>query len=280
MLRNIIEIDEDKCDGCGLCIPACAEGAIQLIDDKARLVKDVYCDGLGACLGHCPQGAIKVIQREADVYDEHAVMQNVIKQGPAVIKQHLEHLKEHGQFELLAQAEKILASHHEQAVSLKMVDDHTYDGCPGSQSMTLPPSATAARSGTPIPSALTHWPIQMHLISPQAEHYRNSALLLAADCVAYSMGNFHQTLLPGKTLAVACPKLDNRQEIYLAKLVSLIDQAKISSLHVLIMQVPCCSGLAQLAQTAIRNAHRKIPLKTIVISLQGDILEETEISEK
>jgi NAD-dependent dihydropyrimidine dehydrogenase PreA subunit len=200
MKRSIITIDEAKCTGCGLCIPGCAEGAIQIIDGKARLVSDVMCDGLGACLGACPEDAITIGEREAEPYDERAVMARIAKQGP-----------------------------------------------------------NTAQAGAPQPSELTHWPVQMHLIAPGAPHFHGSDLVLAADCVAYALGDFHRSYLKGKTLAIACPKLDEGQEIYLDKLKALIDDAKINTLTVMIMQVPCCSGLLAMAKVVAASAKRKVP---------------------
>ena len=277
MKRNIIEIDEKKCDGCGLCIPACPEGAIQLIDGKARLVRDLYCDGLGACLGHCPQGAITVIEREAAAYDERAVMENVIKQGSSVVEQHLAHLREHGELESLKLAENILIGHEERNQALPMFGQTTAGGCPGSQNMSFADAKPIKNQDQSLPSALTHWPIQLHLISPQAPHYQGADLLLAADCVPFSLANFHQKYLAGKKLAIACPKLDGEQEIYLDKLQTLIDQAQIKSLAIMIMQVPCCSGLVQLARTAVSRASREIPLKATVVGIDGTILNEIQI---
>ena len=273
MLRKIIEINEDKCDGCGLCIPGCPEGALQLIEGKARLVSDIYCDGLGACLGHCPQGAITVIERDADDYDEHKVIDHILKQGEDVLQNHLEHLKEHGEEEVLQQAKKYLADLDRSVHELEMFQPKP-SGCPGSRSMSFAPSDMPEKSPVDIPSALGHWPVQMHLISPMAPQYAGSDLVLAADCVAYSMGDFHQKFLKGKSLAIACPKLDQNQNIYLEKLKHLIDDAKINTLNVLIMEVPCCSGLLNMAQRAVQAAARKVPLKAVVVGVQGQILQE------
>ena len=267
MIRKIIKIDESKCDGCELCIPSCPEGAIQMVNGKAKLVKDFYCDGLGACLGHCPQGAISVIEREADAYDEVKVMENVMVQGEEVIQQHLQHLKEHNEQENLQQAIKILSNR-----------SHAGHSCPGSQNQTFtkaPGSGEETQMNTP--SALSHWPIQMHLISPMAPQYKNADLLLAADCVAFSMGNFHQKYLNGKTLAIACPKLDQGMDVYLDKLKGLIDHAGVKSISVMVMQVPCCSGLVQLAQTALQQSNRKILLKVTVVGIKGEVLQEVEL---
>lgn len=277
MKRSIIKIDEEKCTGCELCIPNCPEGAIKIIDGKARLISDLFCDGLGACIGYCPEGAISVEEREAESYDERRVMENIVKAGPNTIKAHLDHLSEHGQDEFLKQAIDFLKEKNIEVPEEKEETMNTQNssGCPGSSSMAF------AREDAGVetlegkrPSQLTHWPIQMHLISPNAPHFQGADLVLAADCVAYSLGDFHKDYLKDKTLAIACPKLDEGQEIYLEKLKALIDVARINTLTVMIMQVPCCSGLQRLAQKAAEEATRKIPIKSIVVSLQGGILKE------
>jgi Fe-S-cluster-containing hydrogenase component 2 len=279
MLRKIIEIDEEKCDGCELCISACPEGAIRMVDGKAHLVKDFYCDGLGACLGHCPQGAITVIEREADEYDERAVMQRIIEQGDDVIRQHLAHLRESEKHDLLEQAEQILDEYKNKKAGLTVLNEHTStSGCPGSQSISFAPVPNPELINESDMSALTHWPIQMHLISPHAPHYRGSHLLLVADCVAFSVVNFQSKFLHGKTLAIACPKLDHRQEVYLEKLKTLIDESGIQSISVVVMQVPCCAGLVQLAQTAVQHSKKKIPLKTTIIGIDGAVLKELDLN--
>jgi ferredoxin len=280
MKRQIIEIDEELCDGCEECIPGCPEGAIQIIDGKARLISDLFCDGLGACIGTCPQGAITVIEREAEPYDEVKVMENIIKQGENTIKAHLKHLHDHGENEFLNTALTFLEEHDIAVPEYKAQESSCASGgCPGSQSMAFVDKIESPESvsTTDVPSALTHWPIQMHLVSPMAPHFAGSDLVLGADCVAFSMGNFHQKYLSGKTLAIACPKLDQQQQIYLEKLKVLIDEAKINTLTVMIMQVPCCRGLLMLAQQAVQMANRKIPVKAIVVGIQGEILEDTWI---
>lgn len=277
MKRNIIKIDEEKCTGCELCIPNCPEGAIQIIDGKARLISDLFCDGLGACIGHCPEGAISVEEREAEPYDERRVMENIVKAGPNTIKAHLDHLRDHGQDEFYNQAVDYLEEKNIEVPEEKeeKMNAQHFSGCPGSKSMAFTRELTAVE---PLegkrPSQLTHWPIQMHLISPNATHYQGADLVLTADCVAYSLGDFHKDYLKDKTLVIACPKLDEGQEIYLEKLKSLIDVARINTLTVMIMQVPCCSGLLRLAQKAAEEATRKIPVKSVVVSLQGEILRE------
>ncbi len=224
MKRSIITIDEAKCTGCGLCIPGCPEGAIQIIDGKARLVSDLMCDGLGACLGTCPEDAITIGEREASPYDEQA------------------HLRECG-------------------IAVPKAGER------------VPAAAATGRS------ELTHWPVQMHLIAPGAPHFQGSDLVLAADCVGYALGDFHEGYLKGKTLAIACPKLDEGQEIYLDKLKALIDDAKINTLTVMIMQVPCCRGLLALAREAAAQASRKMSVKCIVVSPRGEIVTEEWVSQ-
>ncbi len=280
MKRKIIRIDEDKCNGCGLCIPNCPEGAIQIIDGKARLISDLFCDGLGACLGHCPEGAIAVEEREAEPYDERKVMENIIKQGSNTIKAHLHHLKEHNETVYLKEALTVLKEKNIRIMEEDNKMNHTKTaprggGCPGSRSFSFTEhDEGASASSADMPSQLTHWPVQLHLISPAAGQYQGADMLLAADCTAFAAGNFHGKFLKGKALAIACPKLDEGQDVYLAKLISLIDDAKINTLTVAIMQVPCCGGLLRLAKQAVEQAARKIPVKAIVVGHGGDILQE------
>ncbi len=278
-VRSIIKIKEEKCNGCGLCIPNCPEGALQVIDGKARLISDLFCDGLGACLGYCPEGAIEIIEREAEPYDEYQVMENIVKQGDNVIKAHLLHLKEHGEKELFNQALDYLREHDykiPQDIESESPCLHTYEqsGCPGSKAMDFREQIDEIESTVKIKSQLRQWPVQLHLVSPRAPYFENADLLLAADCVAYALGNFHSDYLKGKSLTIACPKLDEGQDVYLEKLKDLIETAKINTLTVMIMQVPCCMGLLQLAKLAITQSKRKIPLKFIVVGIQGEILKE------
>jgi len=241
-VRELVKIDEDKCDGCGLCVPACAEGAIQLIDGKARLVSEVYCDGLGACLGHCPQGAITVEPAEARPFDEEAV------------KMHLE-----------------------KTAAPAPVAEHAHSGgCPGSRMVQFnePETKSTGDETGARPSQLRQWPVQLHLVSPMAPYFKNADLLLTADCVPFAMGDFHRDHLKGRALAISCPKLDVNQEIYEDKLTAMIDQAHINTIQVMIMEVPCCGGLLALAQQAVARAQRKVPIKCTVVSLRGEVLGE------
>ena len=302
MKREIIKIDEEKCNGCGLCIPNCHEGALQLIDGKARLISDLMCDGLGACIGHCPQDAITIEEREAEAYDEELVMKDMIPKGKNTIIAHLLHLKDYKEFGYLKQGvrylqankesldfdlDEVIAKVHGSQDKQKepaMADSHAEGGChsghsgggcPGSQSKTFDKKTDVSPDEeTDIPSQLNHWPVQMHLINPEAPQFRNSDLLLAADCVAFSMGDFHGKYLKGKSLAIGCPKLDSNKEVYVQKLISLINDAKINTLTVMKMEVPCCGGILQMAQMAVENAKRKVPIKSITVSTQGKVKQE------
>jgi ferredoxin len=284
--RKIITIDADKCDGCGDCLPSCPEGAIQVIEGKARLVSDLCCDGLGACLGHCPQNAITIEERDAAPYDERRVMANLMPQGEAVIRAHLDHLRDHAQTEYLREAEEFLSQNRvrQEPVS-SLLSFRPFPapiglgGCPGSRSQAFPttPAPMRPESAGPTqrqPSRLTHWPIQLHLINPQAPHFRESDLLLVADCVPFALAGFHQDYLNGKTLTIACPKLDEGQDVYVEKLQALVELAGIRSLTVMIMQVPCCGGLLRLARTAVARSTRKLAIRNLVVSLQGAILKD------
>jgi Fe-S-cluster-containing hydrogenase component 2 len=279
MKRKIIAIDQEKCNGCGLCATGCPEGALKIIDGKARLVGDLLCDGLGACLQACPEDAISVEEREAEPYNEAKVLENIIPQGPNVLKAHLEHLRSHGQTTYLQQA---LAYLREQRIPVDLSPEAPkaqapVHQCPGSQNRSFSPVQEEAEDSQARPSHLTHWPIQLHLISPSAPHFHNSDLLVAADCVAFSLADFHRDFLKGRTLIIACPKLDSRQESYVEKLTALIDEAAVKSISVMIMQVPCCSGLLHHVVEAANRAQRRIPVRCIVVSLQGEILKEMVI---
>jgi NAD-dependent dihydropyrimidine dehydrogenase PreA subunit len=282
MLREIIKIDDEKCNGCGLCIPSCPEGALQIIDGKARLVSDLMCDGLGACIRECPEGAIEIEKRDAQPYDEKAVIREIAKFGENTVIAHLKHLLDHNEMVYFETAVEYLAEEdHNFAFDVEEVLDKVYErslagnscatgGCPGS----------LKRDGVPrdsIPSELRQWPVQMHLINPGAPYFRDANVVLAADCVAFSVGDFHQKYLKGNSLAIACPKLDSGKEAYVEKLKAMIDESQIKSLQVLVMEVPCCSGLVHIAQVAREAAGRKIPIKKTVISIKGEVLLETII---
>jgi len=280
MLREIVKIDEEKCDGCGECVPSCHEGALQIIDDKARLISDLFCDGLGACLGYCPQGAITIEKREAEPYDERKVMEVILQGGENVIAAHLQHLKDHNEMKYFNQAIEFLNENGienplDGRVQVKPTKQEMC-GCSGSREMTIESGELVNDETGMRQSHLRQWPIQLHLVSPFAQYYQNSNLLLAADCVPFAYADFHKDFLNGKSIAIACPKLDTNKQVYLEKLTAMINDANIQSITVLIMQVPCCGGLLQLAQTAAGSADRKVPINAIVISVNGEVLQEVE----
>lgn len=304
MKRTIIKIDEDLCNGCGLCVPNCHEGALQIIDGKVRLISDLFCDGLGACIGHCPEGAITLEEREAEPYDEIKVMELMVPKGRNTILAHLEHLRDHNEKELLKQAidyikaNNIDMSPKDEPVTVGATSAAVFEslhhartaagnsssgcggGCPGSQAMSFDidieqVNNASSVSGADAPSELRQWPVQLHLLNPAASYFKNADVVLAADCVAFAMGNFHNKFLKGKTLAIACPKLDSNKESYVEKLSAMIDNSQINTLQVVIMEVPCCSGLVQIASMARQNARRNVPVKKTVVSIQGEVLSET-----
>jgi ferredoxin len=259
------------------------------------------CDGLGACIGECPEGAISIEKREAEAYNETTVMESMLPKGKNTVFAHLKHLQDHREFGFLKQGIDYLrknaagAGFDVEALLDELVKEdgparvkaapliagmHTipqHSGCPGSQSKSFagkPVHQNSPAEPADLSSTLTHWPVQLHLINPSAGHFRNADLLLAADCVAFSLGNFHQRWLKGKTLAIACPKLDSNKEIYVEKLTHMIDAAEVNTITVMIMEVPCCSGLLQLARMASGNAKRKVPIKVVKVGIQGEIINE------
>jgi len=277
--RKIIKINEEQCIGCGECIPNCPEGAIQLIDGKARLISDIFCDGLGACIGHCPQDAITTEERDAEPYNEKKVMENIIKAGDNTILAHLNHLQDHGEKTYLKQALDLLK---EKNITVPFKEEQTTShhacGCPGTKPMdfTVETKEKKTESGG-RKSHLSHWPVQLHLVSPNASYFQEKNILLVADCVAYALADFHNEYLQGNSLAIACPKLDTNLDSYQQKLTALIDDAHIASLTVMTMEVPCCRGLLALAQQAMSQASRKIPIKSIVVGIKGTIIREETI---
>lgn len=226
MKRTIIKIDEDLCNGCGVCVDSCHEGALQIIDGKARIVNEMYCDGLGACIGECPEGAITLEEREAEPYNEQAVMER---------------------------------------------ESHA---CPSVNEMSFAPKTGQNEAYTTVSSQLGHWPVQLHLLNPGASFLRNTNMVLAADCTAFAYGDFHHRFMKNNSIAIACPKLDRSKEIYVEKLTAMIDKSSINTLIVIIMEVPCCEGLLQIALQAQANAKRKIPIKKVVIGIKGNLQSE------
>ena len=263
VLRRVVKIDEEKCNGCGVCVPACVEGALQIIDGKVRLISETYCDGLGACLGECPQGAITIEEREAEGFDEEATKQHMASEVAAVEPLPCGcpgHTVQ--QFESQAQTEA--------AESLPC-------GCQGHTVQQFEAQAQAG-AATPLPTApsakstLGHWPVQLTLVPPGAPFLQGADLLLVADCVPFAYAGFHQDLLSEHALLVACPKLDDFQA-HQQKLTRILRQSGVKSITVVHMEVPCCSGLVHMAQEAIRDSGRDIPFKEMTIGVRGEIIE-------
>jgi NAD-dependent dihydropyrimidine dehydrogenase PreA subunit len=285
MKRTVIKIDEDLCNGCGNCVEGCHEGALQLIEGKAVMISDLYCDGLGACIGECPVGAIELIEKETEPYSEVAVMERIHVKGEKVVIAHLQHLKNHGEMEWfnqgvewciknnfkidlskIAESPAVATKHHETSTSPE--GKGMACGCPGSMERDF-------KGVAPVnASELKQWPVQLHLLNPAASYFQSGDVLLASDCSAFTHGSFHQTFLKNKALAIACPKLDSNMNTYVEKLIAMIDQSRINTLTVLIMEVPCCSGLLQIAKRAKELASRNIPLKVMVMSIKGEVLKE------
>ncbi|MEJ2202329.1 MAG: 4Fe-4S binding protein [Desulfuromonadaceae bacterium] len=259
MIREIVKIDEEKCNGCGECVPGCAEGAIRIVDGKARLVADNLCDGLGACLGHCPMGAISIEKRAAEEFDEAAVAQHL-----TATQQPVSSVAGKGQGGCPS------ARVHSFTAAKPAVHGHG-GGCPSARLMNFAPQAESqlADSGGSRPSQLRQWPVQLHLVPPTAPFLQDAELLLAADCVPFAYADFHRDMLQGKALLIGCPKLDDGKA-YLQKLTAMLQQNDIRSLTVAHMEVPCCSGLIALARQALAASGKDIPLETIRIGIQGE----------
>lgn len=243
--RKIIKIDEEKCDGCGNCVIGCAEGALAIVDGKAKVLSDNLCDGLGACIGECPQDALKIIEREADPFDEEAV------------EAHLKTIES------------------EPAAPSKMAC-----GCPSTQIQSFSPCAQANQ---PVQrpaggeSALSHWPVQIHLVPPNAPFLKGADLLVAADCVPVAFPTFHQDFLQGRTVMLGCPKLDNAQA-YVEKFTDIFKTAGIKRITVVVMEVPCCEGLPRIIKKALEAARATIPFHQVVVSTRGRILQERKVA--
>lgn len=239
ILRDVIRIDEDKCDGCGLCVNACVEGAIQLVNGKAKLIGESYCDGLGVCIGHCPQDAITIEKREAFAFDEQATK-----------------------------------AHQEKRQSAEEQTDFV---CPGVAAKQIEPQDDTPRTGeTSVPSQLRHWPVQLKLVSATAPYFANADFLLVADCVPFAMGDFHDRFLKGHGVAVGCPKLDDVQ-FYVGKLAAIVQANELNSLTVVHMEVPCCSGLTYIAREAIACSGCKMAFGDVTIDTYGNVTKKETI---
>ena len=245
MKRKIVSIDEEMCNGCGECIPNCAEGAIKIIDGKAKLLDDKFCDGLGACLGHCPQNAISIIERDAPEFNEEAV------------KLHLS-----------ATEEKPKRLH--KGIPRGTLPGAGPRGCPGSMAMDFRSerSSNAGASERQKPE-LRQWPVQLTLVSPQASYFKDADLLVAADCVPFAYPNFHSDFLAGKSLVIGCPKLDD-VDFYTEKMTELIKTGNVKSITLVNMEVPCCFGLQSIVEEAVKKSGRVLPIRQTVITIKGE----------
>ncbi|MFH1779094.1 MAG: 4Fe-4S dicluster domain-containing protein [Candidatus Omnitrophota bacterium] len=259
--RKIIKIDEEKCNGCGNCIPACPEQAIQIVETpkgkKARLVKEFYCDGLGACLGSCPVGALTIKEREVLPYDEEATIAHIKEVAPEMLKTHLEHLRDHAQE---------LPRHH----SHKMPKGMT--ACPSAQIIHWgrEEEKPITQKEVSTSSELRQWPIQLHLVNPDAPYFKNADLIIVADCVPFAYADFHQHFLRNKAVAIGCPKLDD-VDAYIEKLTQIFKTANPRSIKVIHMEVPCCFGLRHIVEEAIKLSGKKIPLENVIVGIKGEI---------
>lgn len=250
MLRKIVQIDADKCNGCGLCVPSCAEGAISIIGGKAVLAADNLCDGLGACLGECPMDAIKIIEREADAFDETAVEEHLNAIGRPATQ----------------------GVHHSAPTGARPGHSHGHGGCPGSRAMTLEPAPSPAsqEEAGARQSRLGQWPVQLHLVPTSAPYFQNADLLIAADCVPFAYADFHKDFLAGKALVIGCPKLDDNS-FYMQKLTELFRVSSIRSITVMRMEVPCCGGIVMAARQALAASGKDIPFHEVTVSIRGEI---------
>ena len=273
MKRKIISIDQGKCDGCGHCAAGCPEGALKIINGKARLVGELYCDGLGACLGSCPRGAMTVEEREAEPYDETRTMENIVKGGAEVIREHLHHLVSHGQEEYAKQAVSFLKARNipVPAPALPRARQHHGHACPGSRTVDRREAEVASRSARQCGSELRQWPVQLALLNPDAPYFCGADLLVAADCVPFAQADFHQELLRGKTLAVFCPKLDSDLEGYVEKLAEIFRRGAIRSVTVAHMEVPCCFGAGRMVEEALKRSGADMPVEDVTIAIDGKI---------
>lgn len=268
MKRNIMTIDEERCTGCGECVKGCPEGAIQIIDGKARLVNEAFCDGLGACIGDCPEDAIRVERREAQPYDEKKVVENMVEHGEKTLKAHLIHLKEHRQQDLLQNA----LDHLEELgveTPLEIEMPRMACGCPS----ILPETwgeVDPEEEGGRLKSRLRQWPVQLKLVPLEASYFDKSDMVIAADCVPFAYPNFHTDFLTNNSLVIGCPKLDDAQ-YYVEKLTEIFKRNEVKSIKIVHMEVPCCFSLTNLVKEAVSASGKDIPMEDVTVSIKGDL---------
>jgi len=267
--RQIITIDEEKCDGCGNCVPSCAEGALRVVDGKARLVKQSFCDGLGACLGDCPQGALHVVEMEVEAYDEPAVLGYLQQIAPRMVEKHVAHLTAHGMTSSYNMAPAGVAACP--ATQMRTWDEGRKTKDEGRQTAAIPLFGWSAEQEAAAPrqqSELRQWPVQLHLVPVQAPWFDGADLALIADCVPFAAPNTHADYIKDHAIAVGCPKLDDGRA-YIAKLAQILRQNDIRSIKVIRMEVPCCGGLEYIAAQALAQSGRDIPLESVIVSIRS-----------
>jgi len=279
MLRKVIEIDEEKCNGCGICIPACNEGALQMIEGKARLISDLFCDGLGACIGECPENAIKVIEREAEPYNETIVIEKLLQSPRSVLIAHLKHLKEHNAMEYYNQAMDILK---EKGISLEeepQKKETIHFGCPGSLAREIKKKDVELSANTSdiahhkMPSELIQWPVQLHLVSPFAPYFKKRELVIMSTCGPLVNANVHNDYLKDRSVVVACPKLDIIDP-YIEKLAAIFTESETPRAIIVRIEVPCCGGLSKIALDAARLSKREnFTLEEHILGISGDLIK-------
>jgi ferredoxin len=281
MKRKIIKIDEDKCNGCGLCIPECKEGALRIIEGKARLISDLFCDGLGACIGHCPEEAITIEEREAEPYDERKVMIKMAAQPQSVLKAHLEHLIDHGAVEYYNEAVEYMKENGISNPILQLGNATKNNGgsCPGTKMINLASDNNNASDDKPKAdnaSMLGQWPVQLHLVSPNAPYFINSELVIMSTCGPLASANVHNDYLEGRSVVVACPKLDYTDP-YVEKLAAIFANSNTPKAIVVRMEVPCCGGLSQFAVEAAQIAAADTEIEEHVMAVNGQLISKKVI---
>ncbi|OGS45590.1 MAG: 4Fe-4S ferredoxin [Elusimicrobia bacterium RIFOXYD2_FULL_34_15] len=272
--RKIIKINEEKCNGCGLCTSNCPEGALRIVDGKAKLVGELLCDGLGACIGHCPENAIIIEEREAEKYNENKVMENIIKGGANLIEAHLKHLKEHSQTKYLSEALEFLKKKNMKIPDFEKNKSTEKCGCPGSMVMDLKEGKSKKSENREIglESELINWPIQLKLINTSAPYFNNADVVITADCVPFSFPDFHNRFLKNKVLVVFCPKLDDEYEMYVDKLSEIFKNNNIKSITIVHMEVPCCFGTVNIVEDAVQKSGINTIIKEYTISVKGNLI--------
>jgi Pyruvate/2-oxoacid:ferredoxin oxidoreductase delta subunit len=259
--RKIIKIDENSCNGCGECIPACPEQALQLVDTpdgkKARLVKEFYCDGLGACLGNCPTGALSIVEEEVEPYDDKATVERIKKVAPDMLNTHIKHMHEHA---------ADMHVQHAQAMPRGEC------GCPSAKVIEWKEEAPDTPATRAV-SELRQWPVQIHLVPPTAPYLKNADITIIADCVPFAYPNMHHDFMKGKVVLVGCPKLDDA-EYYVDKIAQIIEKAEPKRITIVHMEVPCCFGMVNIVEQAMQKAGKDIPFNNVMVGIKGEIKQQ------